>query len=155
MGVKVFKGVDNLTGIALDFYLVEPLSSSKKLIHALVVTELKEDVDILLVFEEVLELYNVLVLDRSVDLDLTHELLLCSTLCQRCLNNHLCSADYAVFLVGEFIAPGKTSFAQELALEILPHLHFTIVLAKFLLDYRGDCVCLLLLGIHLNRCHGI
>ena len=70
---------DNLTGVALDLKLMQTLTPLQKLIETLVVAELKQDIDTLAVFEKVLKLGNVLVLDRAVDLNLTHELLLGAT----------------------------------------------------------------------------
>ena len=77
--VKVLQGTYNLRSVTLDFQLVKSLSSFQELIHTLVVTELKKDINIFAVFEEVHELSYILVFNRSVDLDFTHKLLLGST----------------------------------------------------------------------------
>ena len=61
VGVKVFEGVDDLHGVALDFQLVEPLSPLQQFVHTLVVAELQQDVNIFTVFEEMHELSHILV----------------------------------------------------------------------------------------------
>jgi len=78
--VQVLERVDHLEGVALDFKFVQSLSSSQQLVHALVLAELEKDIHVFAIFEEVLELYDILVLDRPVDLDLRHQLLFGTTL---------------------------------------------------------------------------
>ena len=55
---------------------MQSLPALEQFVHALILTQFKQDVDVLSIFKEVLELTNVDVLDRSVYLDLTHQLLL-------------------------------------------------------------------------------
>jgi hypothetical protein len=83
MRMQVLQCVNNLHSVALDFKLMQPLPAFEKFVHALVLTQLKQDVDVLRVFEEVLELADVGVLDASVNFDLAHQLLLRAALCQR------------------------------------------------------------------------
>ena len=75
MTMKVLDSSADLVNIALDFKLVEALTSSQKLIKALVLTQFEEDVDVLSVFKEVLETNDVVLMKRSVNFDLGHQLL--------------------------------------------------------------------------------
>lgn len=63
MLVQVLEGMDDLHCVTLNFQLVKTLPSSEKFIHALVVAQLKQNVDVLSIFEEMLELDNVLMMD--------------------------------------------------------------------------------------------
>ena len=76
-------------------------------------------------------------LDRTVDLDLTHQLLLCSAL-HECLLAHHLSSQYGCSLRGleclNFIALGKSSLTKELAFKVAPDLHLSIVLGDLLFD---------------------
>jgi hypothetical protein len=65
-----------------------------------------------------LELAHVVVLNASVDFDLTHQLLLCSAFGQAGLLNDLGSMDIISFSINEFPTFGKPSLAQKLALDI-------------------------------------
>ena len=78
VGVQIFQGLDYLDGVALYFEFVKPLPSLEQFVHALILAKLQQDVDAFAVFEEVLELAYILVLDGPVDFDLTHKLLFCS-----------------------------------------------------------------------------
>ena len=75
MTMKVLDSSADLVNIALDFKLVEALTSSQKLIKALVLTQFEKDVDVLSVLEEVLETNDVVLMKRSVNFDLGHQLL--------------------------------------------------------------------------------
>ena len=72
--VQVFQGMQNLKPKALNFNLREPFSSFQHFIKGLVCAHLKQDVNVLMVFEKVLEAYDIRVLQRSVDANLTHQL---------------------------------------------------------------------------------
>lgn len=76
MRMQILQSVNDLYGIALDLKFMQSLPALKQLVHALILTQFKQDIDVLSIFKEVLELTNVDVLDRSVYLDLTHQLLL-------------------------------------------------------------------------------
>lgn len=76
MRVQILQSINDLYGIALDLKFMQSLSALKQLVHALILTQFKQNIDVLSIFKEVLELTNVDVLDRSVYLDLTHQLLL-------------------------------------------------------------------------------
>ena len=68
---------------------MKPLSSSEQLIERLVLTQLKQNVDILSILKEVFKANNVVVMQTSVDLDLRHKLLLSSCLSESGLSNYL------------------------------------------------------------------
>jgi hypothetical protein len=65
----------------LDFKFVKAFASAKEFVQALVLTQLKEDVHVLGVLEEVFEADDVVVVQTAVDLDLRHKLLLSPALC--------------------------------------------------------------------------
>lgn len=76
MRMQILQSVNDLYGIALDLKFMQSLPALEQFVHALILTQFKQDVDVLSIFKEVLELTNVDVLNRSVYLDLTHQLLL-------------------------------------------------------------------------------
>ena len=79
MRMQVLESINNLHGIALNLKLMESLSSLEQLIHALVMAELKQDVNVITIFKEMHELCNIGMFNRSMDLNLTHQLLFSST----------------------------------------------------------------------------
>ena len=70
--VKVLQGINDMRSVALNFQLVKALTPFEKLVHALILAKLEEDVYILAVLEEVLEVAHVVMLDTSMNLDLAH-----------------------------------------------------------------------------------
>jgi len=66
-----------------------------------------------------LETDDVSMMQRSVDLDLTHQLLLGSRLCQSSLVDDLSSRESLCLLVVEFVAFSEPSFSKELSLGVL------------------------------------
>lgn len=80
MRVEVLQRTDDLNHIALNFKLMESLTSSDKLIQSLIGTKLQQDVDVFIVFKEVLEPNDVRVMQTSVNFDLAHQLLFGSAL---------------------------------------------------------------------------
>ena len=76
MRVQVFYRRAYLHHVALNFKFVKAFASAKELVQALVLTQLKEDVHVLGVLEEVFEANDVVVVQTAVDLDLRHKLLL-------------------------------------------------------------------------------
>lgn len=121
---------------------MQALASFEQFIETVVRTEFKENVDIVNVFEEVNKLCDVGMLDGPVDLDLTHELLLGPTSLKRRLVNDLGCSDLFGVALDEFIALGKASFAQELALNVLPEAHLPVLVFDFLLHDLGALVLL-------------
>lgn len=148
--VQVFNSGADLINVALDFKLVQSLPSPQQLIQGLVLTEFKEDVHVLCVLEEVLEANNVVVMERSVDLDLGHELLLGTSLGKRRLRNDFCSRNSLVFQVRELKASGEATLSEELALQVALDADLAVVLDDLLFD---NCLGILhaLLGITLLR----
>lgn len=70
MRMHVLECTHNLNHIALDLQLVQSLAPPQDLVERLVDTQLKQDVHVVVVLEEVLEPHHMLVLQRPVDLDL-------------------------------------------------------------------------------------
>ena len=150
VAVQVFNSGADLINVALDFKFVQSLPSPKQLIQRLVLTEFKEDVHVLCVLEEMLESDNVVVMERSMDLDLGHELLLGTSLGERRLLNDFCSRNSLVLQVRELKASGEATLSEELALQIALDADLAVVLDDLLFD---DCLGILhaLLGIALCR----
>lgn len=73
--------------------------------------ELEENIDIFYVFEDMLELDDILVFDGSVDFDLGHELLLGPALGERVLLHDLGCQDLLSFLIYKFVALCESSFS--------------------------------------------
>ena len=61
--MEILESIDDLESVALDFKFVKALPSLEKLIHTLVVAQLKQNVDIFTILEEVHELGDVCVFD--------------------------------------------------------------------------------------------
>lgn len=80
--VQVLDSAAYLIQIALYLDLVESLTSPQQLVERLVLAELKQNVNVLSVFEEMLEADNMVVMEGTVNLDLTHQLLLGARLCK-------------------------------------------------------------------------
>jgi len=76
MGVQVLNGITDLNDVALNLQLVKSSSSPQKFVQSLTLAEFKDDVDIVSILEEMLEAHNVGMMEGSVDLNLTHQLLL-------------------------------------------------------------------------------
>lgn len=72
--MEIFEGQSDLVQIALCLNFSYPLPSLDELVECLMGAELEKDVDIVLVFEEVLEPNNILILQGLVDFDLRCEL---------------------------------------------------------------------------------
>ena len=51
---------------------MQALAPLQKLVHAVILAKLQQDVNILAVFEKVLEVAHMVVLDAAMDFDLTH-----------------------------------------------------------------------------------
>ena len=105
--------------IALHLKFVESFPSLEELIEALVRTQLKQNVYVFTIFEEMLEVANILVLYTSVNFDFTHELLFCSALDEGRLLNDLRRVNVLGLGIHEFEAFGESTLSEELALQIL------------------------------------
>ena len=136
MRVQVFQSVDNLERIALDLEFVQPLPPLEQFVHALVVAELEQNVDVLGVLEEVVELGDVLVLHRSVDLDFTHQLLLGPAALERGLLDYFCRRHVVVVALHELVALREASLAQEFSLHVLAVAYFSVRVLHALLHNR-------------------
>ena len=90
------------------------------------------------------ELSHIYVLNRSVNFDLTHKLLFCSTSLETCLLNYLSSRDIFIVALDEFVAFCKATFAQEFTLDILPVAYFTVLMFYSLLDNLGRRLLLIM-----------
>ena len=146
MRVQVFDGIANLNHITLHLQLMQPLSPSEEFIKRSTTAHLKDNVHIFSIFEEVLEADDVVVVERPVDFDFRHQLLLGSRFGQRGLGDDFGRRHSLVLEVRELEAPGETSLAEELALEVPLDADLSVVLDHLLLD-DGLSVLRALLGV--------
>jgi hypothetical protein len=86
------------------------------------VTQLKQDINVICILKEVLELHHVLMLDGAMNLDLGHELLLCTTFGEGGLKNNFSGSDCTSLLTSKLVALSETTLAQELSLDVAAHL---------------------------------
>ena len=78
VSVEILQSIYDLHRVRLYFQLVKALPSAQKFVEALILADLKQDIYVVAVLEEVLELDDVLVLDGPVNFNLTHQLLFCT-----------------------------------------------------------------------------
>jgi hypothetical protein len=126
-----------LAGVTLDLDFVQALAPLQQLVETLVLAELKQNVDTLAVLEKVLKLRNVLVLDRAVNFDLTHQLLLGAAPLQRALLDDLGRRDRLGVALHELVALGEAALAEELTLHISAVTHLAIRVLDAFLDDLG------------------
>ena len=72
VSVEILQSIDNLHRVRLHFQFMKTLPSAQKFVEALIWADLKQDIYVVAVLEEVLELDDVLVLDGPVNFNLTH-----------------------------------------------------------------------------------
>lgn len=80
MRVQILHCSANLSDIALDLQLMQALSPPQKFIQTLILAQLKQDVNVLGILEEVFETDDVVVMQTAMNFDFRHQLLLCSAL---------------------------------------------------------------------------
>jgi hypothetical protein len=81
--VQILEGANYLQRVALHLQFVEPLPPFEQVVERLVLADFEENVNVLCIFEKVIELANMLVLQTPVDFDFAHQLLLGATLGER------------------------------------------------------------------------
>ena len=102
--------------------------------------ELQQDVNIFTIFEEMHELSHILMLHRTVDFDLTHQLLLSSTPLKGGLLDDFGSCNCFVVTLNEFVAFSKTSFSKKFSFDILPVADLPILMFDSFLNYSGTSI---------------
>jgi len=80
--VHVLDTFDQLVDVVAGFDLVEALTSLDQVRQRLVIADIEQNVDIFFVLEVAVETYDILMVQRSVNLDLTCQLLSCLCPCQ-------------------------------------------------------------------------
>lgn len=103
----------------------------------MVLAKFKQDVDIFAIFEKVLEVAHISVLDTSMDFDLTHQLLFGSALRQRRFLDDFGCVDEVGLRVDEFETFCEATFTKELSFEVATDPDFATRLLEFLFD---DCL---------------
>ena len=126
---------------------MKALSASQKFIQGLILTKFQEDVHVFSILKEVFEAYNMVVVETSMDLNFGHELLLCARLCQGGLRDNLGGRHSLSFKVCEFVALGKTSFAEEFTSEIFLNAYVSIELNDLLFNNNLSVIWLILGGL--------
>ena len=111
MRMKVFERIDDLHGVALHFKFMKPLSSFQQFIHALILAQFQQNVNIFSIFEEMLELAYINMLDASVDFDFAHQLLFSPTFGKTRLLNYLCSVHIICVRIDKLPTFCKSSFS--------------------------------------------
>ena len=109
--MEVLEGVDDLDCVALHFKLMQPLSPLEQLIHALILAQFQQNVDVFRVLKEVLELADMVMLDAPMYLDLTHQLLLGTTFSKTRLLDYLGRMDVISVGIDELPAFGKATLS--------------------------------------------
>ena len=162
--VKILKCINNLHSIALHLQLMKPLPPLEKFVHALIMTELQQDIDVVAIFEEMHKLSNVGMLHRSMNLDFTHQLLLGPAPLQRRFLNDLGRSDCLGLALNKFVAFGETTFSQEFSFHVLSIADFSILVFDPLLDDLSGSILLWLLcsdqvgltaAVLRRCCHGL
>ena len=72
--VEIDKRINNLLEIVHNFHLNKSLSSLDKFIESLIWTNLQQDVDIFMIFEDMFKSHNVIVAQRLVNLNFSYQL---------------------------------------------------------------------------------
>lgn len=75
VGVEVFECLDDLDGVAERFEFSDALATLDEFVKCLMWAEFEENVHVFLIFEDVLELYDVVMVQTLVDLDFRYEFL--------------------------------------------------------------------------------
>ena len=118
MLVHVFYCLQYLLAIALDLELTQSFSSFDLLIESWIAAQLHDDVNVFVIFKEVLKLDNVWMVHWSMNFYLTLQLLLRSWLCKRTFRYNLDSLGVIKLQIADFVHFGKASFAQKGAFDI-------------------------------------
>jgi hypothetical protein len=102
----------------------------------LIRAHLEQDVNVIDVFEKVLELAHVVMLQTPVNLNFRHQLLLGTTLSQTCFLNQLASMEVLRLLIQKLVALGKPTFTQEFSLLVGSNARLSIWQLIFFFDHR-------------------
>jgi hypothetical protein len=76
MRVQILQCVDDLDGVALHLQLMQSLPPSQQFVHALIGAQFQQDIDVLSIFEEMFEFNYSLMMNRPMNFNLAHQLLL-------------------------------------------------------------------------------
>jgi hypothetical protein len=127
---------------------MQSFAAFEQFVHTLVLTQFEQNVDVFCVFEEVLELANMLVFNAAMNLDFTHQLLLRTTLGQARFLDDFGSVDVVSLRVDELPAFGEPSLSQEFAFDVLAD-GVRVSIFVLLLD---EHLCGCLLGVFSQSC---
>jgi len=126
VAVELLKTADDLEDLALHLHLGQAFASAQLLVDGLVVAHLQQNLDLLRVLEEVVEPHNVGMLQRTVDTDFAHQLLLGTRLHEGTLGDHLGGQDLLGLEAGELLHSCEPSLAQEFTLGLLDGNHLAV-----------------------------
>ena len=126
VGVEMLQCIDNLHCVALNFKFMESLSSFEEFVQALIMAELQQNVHTLRVLKKVHELSYICVLDRPVDFNFTHQLLLSPASSERSFQDDFCGSNLLRFTLHKLVALCESTLAEELPFDVLSIADLTI-----------------------------
>lgn len=132
--VEVLECLDDLNGVAKGFEFGDALATLDELVEGLMRAEFEENVDVFMIFEDVLELDDVGVMQALVDFDFGYEFLPSTVLHERVLWDDLRGHDFPRFDVRDLEALCETSLSEQRASLVL----FDCALAVDHLDFFFD-----------------
>lgn len=94
VAVEVFQSIYNLNGEALCHHLVDLSLSLDVVVQGVVLAELKQDVDVGSVLKDVLKVYDIYMLECTVNLNFAQKLGTLSTLRQSLLRYNFSSSNF-------------------------------------------------------------
>ena len=153
VAVEVFQSGNNLLEVALDLEFGEALATFKKLVKRLVGAKFEQNVYVFLVFEHMLEVYNVLVMKRFVDLDFGNKFLPCSRFGKGGLRDDLRGLNALCFEVSSLVAFRETSLSKEFSTRIALYSEISVNFGNFFLDDDWLVTVLFLFGMVFGRFH--
>ena len=115
--------------------------------------ELQNDVNVFSIFEEMLKANDVGVVERSMNLDFTHELLLGPRLRQRSLVDNFGSRNSFCLLVSEFVTFGETTFTEEFSSDVSFDTDIAVKPNDFLLNHGLGAIVRVLFSLSLLLAH--
>lgn len=136
--MQILQRINNLWSIALRFKFSKSLPSLKQFVECLVSAYFKQNINKIMIFENVFELNNVLMMQWLVNLNFWNKLLTSSISGEWNLGDDFRSKDFVRFQIGYFIALRESAFTQQFTESILLDCDVTVYLWNFFLDdWRG------------------
>jgi len=132
--VQILQCNHNLLHIALNFKLCESLPPFDKFIQRVIRAQFQQDINVLVIFEDVLESDNVLMIETLVNFNFRNKFLPCSVLRESLLWDDFSSNNLLCLQVCDFVAFSETTLTEHLTADIFLDCHFAIYL-RYLFFY--------------------